>query len=115
MAIRALPALSGLISLLALAGCGDPSGDYPALLPTDRLLAEPSIPGHAGIAATSPDQVVSDLTSAGAALSVSQSQVTAADVTDDAALAARAEALRAKAAALSAETPACPDPTSADC
>ena len=115
MVTRALPRTVLMFPLLMLAGCGDPSGDYPALMPTDRLLAEPAIPGHAGIAASNPDQVVSDLQSSGAALAVSQAEVTAADVTDDAALTARAEALRAKAAALSAESPACTDPTAPNC
>ena len=115
MVTRALPQLSILFPLLMLAACGDASGDYPALMPTDRLLAEPAIPGHAGIAATNPDQVVSDLQSSGAALAVSQAEVTAADVTDDAALNARAKALRQRAADLSAETPVCVDPAATDC
>ena len=115
MTKRPLPHLSLLVPLLMLGACGDSSGDYPALIPTDRLLAEPAIPGHAGIAASNPDQVVSDLQAAGAALAVSQNEVTAADVTDDAALTARAKALRAKAATLSAEAPACADPAATDC
>ena len=52
MVTRALPRTVLMFPLLMLAGCGDPSADYPALMPTDRLLAEPAIPGHAGIAAT---------------------------------------------------------------
>ena len=115
MTKRALPRLSLLIPLLMLAACGDSSGDYPALMPTDRLLAEPAIPGHAGIAATNPDQVVSDLQSSGAALAVSQAEVTAADVTDDADLTARAKALRERAAGLSAAAPVCADPTAPTC
>ena len=115
MTKRALPHLSLLVPLLMLGACGDPSGDYPALIPTDQLLAEPSIPGHAAIAASNPDQVVSDLQSEGAALAVSQAEVTAADITDDAGLSARAAALRKKAADLSAEAPACADPAATTC
>lgn len=114
MTRRALPHLTVLAALM-LAACGDSSGDYPALMPTEQLLAEPAIPGHATIAASNPDQVVSDLQSEGAALAVSQAEVTAADVTDDAALTARAEALRKKASALSAKSTACADPTATDC
>ncbi len=115
MVTGALPRLSILAPLLVLAACGDPSTDYPALLPTERMLAEPVIPGHAGIAASSPDQVVADLRAEGAALAVSQAQVTAADVTDDAGLAARAKALQARAAALGADRPACADPAAPTC
>ncbi|MBA4489327.1 hypothetical protein [Paracoccus sp. S1E-3] len=115
MTKRALPRLSLLVSLLMLGACTDSTGDYPALMPTDRLLAEPAIPGHAGIAMNSPDQVVSDLQAAGAALAVSKAEVTAAQITDDAALTARADALRAKAAALSAGRPVCADPAATDC
>ncbi len=112
----ARPALILLTSLtLLVAACGDRSDDYPSLIPTDQLLAEPAIPGHAEIAATSPDQVAADLAAAGAGLAVSQAQVTAAEVGQDAELAARAEALRKRAAALSAEKPPCEDPTLTEC
>ncbi|TKW66136.1 MAG: hypothetical protein DI616_11650 [Paracoccus denitrificans] len=110
MAIRPLPALA-----LLLAACADHGIDYPALMPTDQLLAEPAIPGHADIAATSPDQVASDLAAAGAALAVSQAEVTAAEVGNDAELAARAEALRRRAEAMSAETTPCADPEATEC
>lgn len=114
MARRALPRLT-ILTCLLLSACADHGVDYPALMPTDQLLAEPSIPGHAEIAATSPDQVAADLAAAGAALAVSQAEVTAADVSNDAELTARAEALRKRAAALSAESPVCADPTVSDC
>lgn len=114
MARRALPHLT-LLGCLLLAACADHSIDYPALIPTDQLLAEPSIPGHAEIAATSPDQVAADLAAAGAALAVSQAQVTAANPGDDAALNARAEALRKRAAAMSAEPALCADPAQPNC
>lgn len=115
MTKRALPLLSLLVPLLMLGACGDSSGDYPALIPTDQLLAEPTIPGHATIAASNPDQVVSDLQSEGTALAVSQAEVTAAGITDDADLTARAAALRKKAADLSSEAPACADPAATNC
>ncbi|WBU61563.1 hypothetical protein [Paracoccus albus] len=108
MAIRALPAL--ILVPLMLAACGDRAGDYPDLLPTDQLLAEPSIPSHAQIAAGSPDQVRSDLESAGAALAVSSAEVTAQDGAIDPALPPRAEALRRRARALSDVDLDCEDP-----
>lgn len=114
MAERALPHLT-ILSFLLLSACADRGIDYPALMPTDQLLAEPAIPGHADIAATSPDQVAADLAAAGAGLAVSQAEVTAADVGNDAALTARAEALRKRAAEMSADTPLCADPTVTDC
>ncbi|SDD74788.1 hypothetical protein SAMN05421538_102337 [Paracoccus isoporae] len=98
-----LPVLLG--AALILAGCGDRSGDYPALLPSEQILAEPAIPGHAEIAASSPDQVVSDLQNAGAALAVSSAEVTAAQSADAQALTARAEALRRRAAELARTAP----------
>lgn len=33
---------------LLMAACGDPGTDYPALLPTAALLAEPVLPPHVG-------------------------------------------------------------------
>ncbi|MFD1796031.1 hypothetical protein FQV27_02305 [Paracoccus aurantiacus] len=108
MAIRALPALG--FPVLLLAACGDDGIDYPALLPTDQVLAEPSIPGHAQIAAGSPDQVRSDLEAAGQALNVSAAEVTQQDVADEAALEDRAAALRRRAQALAAEPADCATP-----
>lgn len=107
------------ISLLALSAlvsaCGDDTADYPTLMPTDALLAEPAIPGHAGIAAQSPDQVVSDLQAAGAALAISATEVTAAASADDAALRGRADALAERAAQMRAEGYPCDDPTETGC
>ena len=71
---RRRPAL--LLLLAALAACADPGGDYPRLLPTAQILAEPVLPAHAGPATTDPAAI-------------------------ETALAARAAALRARAAALS--------------
>lgn len=98
-----------LLGALLLAGCGDDSRDYPALIPTDQLLAEPAIPGHAGIATGSPDQVASDLAAAGAALNVSSAQVTA-EAPVDPALADRAATLRRRADTLSNTDLSCEDP-----
>lgn len=48
----------GPLSVLALlAACGSGQDDYPRLLPTQAILAEPSLPDHAGPAATSGDPV----------------------------------------------------------
>lgn len=63
-----------LVFVLALAACGT-EGDYPDLLPTSQLLAEPAVPVHAQAAAADPAPV-------------------------EAATDARAEALRARARAL---------------
>lgn len=66
---RALPLMLPLG--LMLAACVDPGGDYPALLPSDQILAEPSLSPEAADPATV-----------------------------ETALAARASALRARAEAL---------------
>lgn len=60
---------------LLLAACGDPQADYPALMPTDALLAEPALPDAAADAAAAPEATT-------------------------AATEARADALRARAEAL---------------
>jgi len=62
--------------ILTLAACGG-QGDYPELLPTSELLAEPDVPDHATVATSDPAPV-------------------------EAATNARAEALRARAQALKA-------------
>lgn len=107
MSHAALPGL--LLGVMLLAACGDDSRDYPALIPTDQLLAEPAIPGHAGIAAGSPDQVASDLAAAGSALNVSSAQVTA-EVPVEPALSDRAAALRRRADTLSNADLSCENP-----
>lgn len=38
-----------------IAGCDSRQDPYPSLMPTDRLLAEPTLPDHAADAALSPD------------------------------------------------------------
>lgn len=95
---RILPLSAALSACLALSACGDRATDYPTLAPTADLLAPPAIPGHAQIAADSPDQVVADLTDAGQALAVSSTELTAAPGADEQ-LTARAERLRQRAAA----------------
>lgn len=69
------PHLAVLCALLSVTACGGGDGAYPALLPTERILAEPVLPAHAADAAQGPAQ---------------------ADTT----AAARAEALRRRADAL---------------
>ncbi|MDO5648024.1 hypothetical protein [Paracoccus sp. (in: a-proteobacteria)] len=51
-----------MIIILILAGCAD-RGDYPALLPTDQVLAAPVVPVHARPAAADPAPVVAAATS----------------------------------------------------
>jgi hypothetical protein len=36
-----------LLSCLVLSACGRDGDDYPRLLPTDVIMAEPAVPGHA--------------------------------------------------------------------
>ena len=95
-----------LILCLPLAGCGDDGGAYPRLMPTDSLLAEPSLPDHARIAAAGPDEVRAGLEAAGAGLAASPARA-AAGTGGAADLTRRAEALRKRAAALAATDPAC--------
>lgn len=62
----ACPAL--LCALLSLTACGRQEDGYPELLPTDRILAEPTLPAHAGAAAASPAQVDAEAEARAAAL-----------------------------------------------
>jgi len=101
----------GGLALAMLAGCGDAGGDYPALMPTDRLLAEPALPAHALDAAQSPETVGSMLD--GRARSLAGRAGTAAG-TGDATLQRRAEALRDRAGALSQQLPPAA-PADGDC
>lgn len=94
----------------ALAGCSNRIGDYPALLPTDQVLAEPQLPGHARDAARDPQQTRDALSARAAGLSASAG----AGPGSDSALTARAEALRARAAALRKTSLDCPE-GQADC
>ncbi|KRW93349.1 hypothetical protein [Paracoccus sp. MKU1] len=101
------------LALTLLAACGDAGGDYPELMPTDRLLAEPALPGHAADAARDPAAVGGALDARGQALA---GRAGAGPVANDAALRQRADALRARAKALSEQSLAedCPE-GSADC
>lgn len=101
----------GALALASLAACGDMVGDYPELMPTDRLLAEPALPGHATDAGRDPAAAGNALDARGRSLAAG-----AAPAAGDAALQRRAEALRARAKALSQQSPAedCPE-GSADC
>lgn len=91
----------GVLALAMLAGCGDAGGDYPALMPTDRLLAEPALPGHAADAAQDPTAVGGALDARGRTLA---GRSAAGPVANDAELRRRAEALRARATALSQQS-----------
>lgn len=92
-----LAGIIGIAALAALAGCGD-GRDYPALMPTEQVLAPPALPGHAQDAAQDPGTATDALAARGAALS---GRGTGGSVADAAALDRRAEALRARAKALS--------------
>ncbi|MDB6178561.1 hypothetical protein PAF17_13750 [Paracoccus sp. Z330] len=47
-------------ALLPLMACHSGGVDYPDLLPTQQILAEPTLPDHSGNAATTPDQETAD-------------------------------------------------------
>ena len=108
----------GCAAVLALAACGDPMGDYPSLMPTDQLLADPALPAHARDAANDPAATDAALQGRAAGLAGGAAG-TAAGAGD---LARRADALRARADALSrqsldacpADDPACARPQPAD-
>ena len=103
MARRSIP---GILAALALAGCGDAVGDYPALMPTDQLLAEPALLAHAAEVRDDPAPAGDALASRADALS--RRGGGAPGTTDD--LARRADALRARAEALSRRSlDDCPD------
>ena len=87
----------GALALAGLAACGDRTHDYPALLPTAEVLAEPRIPGHAADAARD-DSVGPSLEARGKALAA---QAGGPSHSSDSDLQARAKALQARAKALS--------------
>lgn len=93
-----------------LGGCSDRTGDYPKLLPTDQVLAEPRIPSHAAVVAQDPQETQQALSTRAAGLSASGAAGPGADST----LAARAEALQSRAAALRKTSLDCPE-TGKDC
>lgn len=88
-----------------LGGCNDRTGDYPKLLPTDQVLAEPRIPDHAAGAARNPLETQQALSSRAAGLSASG----AAGPGTHSALAARARALQSRAAVLRKTSLDCPE------
>lgn len=104
-----------LITLGLLAACSDGSEDYPRLLPTQQILAEPALPDHAGDAAAS-EAPVRDAVKAQGATARSAAD-TIPDPVDDAALNARAADLRRRAEALRNQSTGDCDPgdSSADC
>ena len=112
--LRLLP----LFTLGLLAACSDGSEDYPRLLPTQQILAEPSLPDHAGPAAASDAPVREAVEGQGAATRGAANAIP--DPVDEAALNARAADLRRRAEALRNQTSdgdaACPGgSTSPDC
>lgn len=104
--------IGGAIALMGLAACGDDTRDYPALLPTEQVLAEPAIPAHAAGAARD-DSLGAALDARGQALARHAGPAPGRDSD----LQRRADALRARAAALSQRAPdaqQCPE-TQPDC
>ncbi|AUH34735.1 hypothetical protein [Paracoccus tegillarcae] len=110
--LRALP----LLTLCFAAACTDDAGNYPRLLPTQQILAEPSLPDHAGPADTSEEAVRQQVEQQGAATRARADAIP--DPVDDASLDRRAADLRRRADELrrQTETPECPPGVAApDC
>ena len=112
--------ICGALALLALAASGDPAGDYPALMPTDQLLAAPALPAHAAGAAEDPSPASAALDDRAGALAA---RAGAAQSGNDAALQRRAEALRRRAREISEQAldgscpagqPSCATPPESD-
>ena len=95
----------GAVALAGLAACGDDTRDYPALLPTADVLAEPAIPSHAADAAAD-DSLGAALDARGKALA---GRAGGPPMTDSADLQARADALRSRARDLSQQSLDAPD------
>ena len=57
---RPTAAMTGILALAVMAGCDD-GRDYPSLLPTDQVLAQPALPAHAGGVGTDPAAVTDTL------------------------------------------------------
>ncbi|RCW83440.1 hypothetical protein [Paracoccus lutimaris] len=99
--------IGGALTLIALTACGDRTHDYPALLPTAQILADPAIPAHAGDAARD-DSLGASLDARGKALA---GRAGGPPMASNADLQSRADALRARAAILSQQSlddPDCP-------
>lgn len=54
--MKKTPCLSALLAALALSACHNGAVDYPKLLPTQQILAEPTLPEHSGEARARPGQ-----------------------------------------------------------
>lgn len=92
-----------VLALPLLAGCGRADDDsYPRLLPLDQLTAEPAVPAHASDAIADPDSVRGELR---ARADAARGTVPAPTGANADVLARRAEALRARAAALRDDDP----------
>ncbi|TRW96252.1 hypothetical protein FNJ84_13265 [Paracoccus sp. M683] len=89
---------------LAAAGCSDDAADYPRLLPTQQILAEPSLPDHAGPITDNADPLRQAVQARGAATQARAGTI--ADPADGRDLAARAADLRRRADALRSESTA---------
>ncbi|WP_062560681.1 hypothetical protein [Paracoccus aminovorans] len=102
-----LAGIIGIAALAALAGCED-GRDYPALMPTEQVLAQPALPGHAADALRDPDAATGALAARGAALA---GRGGGGSVADAATLDRRAAALRTRSKALSQRSldDACPE------
>ena len=105
----------GALALSGLAACGESTRDYPSLLPTAEVLAEPAIPRHAADAATD-DSLGAALDARGKALA---GRAEGPPMSGGGELQRRADALRARARTLSQQSlddaeaapdaaPACP-------
>lgn len=103
--MRAIWIGQAMLAASVLAACSDRTSDYPQLLPTDQVLAEPHIPGHAAGAAKDPRETEQALNARAARLAASGPVGPAADDT----LAARAKALQSRAATLRKTSLDCPD------
>ena len=90
----------GAMALMGLAACGGARDDYPALMPTDQILAEPAMPAHAGDAARD-DSLGAALDARGRALAGGGR---IGSVGSDADLTRRADALRERAKTLSEQS-----------
>ncbi|MDP5308089.1 hypothetical protein [Paracoccus spongiarum] len=66
--MNALRRLAACLLLLSPAACATGQDTYPALLPTERILAEPRLPDHATDAADGPAAAEADSEARAAAL-----------------------------------------------
>ncbi len=95
---------AALLMVAGLQACGDYTTDYPELAPTEQLLRDPVLPGHASGAARSGDTVKGELEARrGSLQSAGAGRAPAPDTGD---LAQRAKDLRARADALRNSDPA---------